>query len=174
MPSWEWVWHFAWLAASYAFLGWVLRAARDWLEGGEPAGLAAGQPPAGIERVTPPVAGEVKEEAVSLVFRIVRGQLELPEAETTGKSGETVVVPVHHGEALVGRGSGNDVRVFDPYVSARHLRLLVTTGRVTVEDLGSRNGTWINGRRLGEPAVLEPGDEIRLGETRLRWLGWSD
>jgi DNA-binding winged helix-turn-helix (wHTH) protein len=71
------------------------------------------------------------------------------------------------GENFVGRGREADVRVDAPGVSRRHARVVVDGGRFTIEDLGSKNGTFLAGRRLKEPAPLSDGDELRLGRTIL-------
>ncbi len=56
----------------------------------------------------------------------------------------------------------------DPQVSRRHLALDVADGRVVVTDLGSTNGSSLDGRRLTSPATLEPGAVVRCGETTIR------
>jgi pSer/pThr/pTyr-binding forkhead associated (FHA) protein len=55
----------------------------------------------------------------------------------------------------------------DGQVSRRHARLTVTGSDVTVEDIGSRNGTYVNGQVIHGPRVLAPGDQVRLGLTVL-------
>lgn len=65
-------------------------------------------------------------------------------------------------EWVVGRSRGCDVRVADTTVSARHARLVRRGGVWSVHDLGSTNGTWVNGARV-DFAVLRPGDALRLG-----------
>jgi pSer/pThr/pTyr-binding forkhead associated (FHA) protein len=55
------------------------------------------------------------------------------------------------------------VHLDDPTVSSLHARLTVQGGRVVVEDLGSRNGSLLNGRRLKAPTSLSPGDRIGIG-----------
>ena len=64
------------------------------------------------------------------------------------------------GTLVVGRGEDVEVRLRDPGASARHCRLHVEGGRVTIEDLGSRNGTQIRGQRIeaGERATLAAGE----------------
>ena len=70
-------------------------------------------------------------------------------------------------ELLVGRGSGCDVVLSDPTVSRRHARLILRDGRWVLQDLGSTNGSHLNGRRVGR-CQLRPGDELYLGQARLR------
>jgi pSer/pThr/pTyr-binding forkhead associated (FHA) protein len=50
-------------------------------------------------------------------------------------------------------------------VSRRHARIVVAGGQATLEDLGSKNGTFLRGKRLTSPAVLSDGDEILLGRV---------
>lgn len=71
------------------------------------------------------------------------------------------------GENLLGRGPGCLVRIPSSRVSRRHARILVTGGRATLEDLGSKNGTYHRGRRLDRPASLADGDEIGVGPELL-------
>jgi predicted component of type VI protein secretion system len=56
------------------------------------------------------------------------------------------------------------VAINDGEVSRRHSRLLFQGGKYVIEDLGSTNGTFVNGQRLAGPVVLKPGDVVTLGE----------
>ncbi|NIV39075.1 MAG: FHA domain-containing protein, partial [Anaerolineae bacterium] len=66
----------------------------------------------------------------------------------------------------VGRSSANDIVIDSLLVSRRHARLECSGGRCAVEDLGSANGLFVNGRRVSH-AVLNPGDRIRIGDVDL-------
>jgi hypothetical protein len=66
---------------------------------------------------------------------------------------------------LIGRDVTNDVVIGDAEVSRQHARVTRTPGGYVLEDLGSTNGTFVNGERLTTPRVLNPGDLIALGET---------
>ena len=55
------------------------------------------------------------------------------------------------------------MRIDSPGVSRRHARIVIHEGQATLEDLGSKNGTFLGERRLEAPAVLEDGDTFRLG-----------
>ncbi len=69
-----------------------------------------------------------------------------------------------------GRGGQNDVPLDgDEFASARHARFEARRDGVWVEDVGSTNGTFVNGERLTRPRLLEPGDTITVGETELRY-----
>lgn len=67
--------------------------------------------------------------------------------------------------SLIGRDVTNDVVVGDVEVSRQHSRLTRTPGGYVLEDLGSTNGTFVNGERLVAPRVMNPGDLVALGET---------
>lgn len=70
-------------------------------------------------------------------------------------------------EAIVGRAVESDVRLDDPQVSKRHARIWRAGEETWIEDLASRNGTWIGGQRIEAPAVLEPGVEAAIGPFTL-------
>jgi pSer/pThr/pTyr-binding forkhead associated (FHA) protein len=67
----------------------------------------------------------------------------------------------------LGRDKGTEIALRDPEVSRRHARFESQDGIVFVEDLKSRNGTFINGRRVTDAIEVRPGDEIDVGATRL-------
>ena len=71
---------------------------------------------------------------------------------------------------IVGRGLECDVVLTDAAVSRRHCRLICRPPHVWVEDLGSRNGTWVEGHRIRpfEPRPLSPGTVLIVGRVRLR------
>ena len=70
----------------------------------------------------------------------------------------------------IGRGVTNDVSLpEDEYSSTRHARLEPRRDGVWIEDIGSTNGTFVNGIRLTRERRLVPGDVVRIGETDLRF-----
>jgi pSer/pThr/pTyr-binding forkhead associated (FHA) protein len=70
----------------------------------------------------------------------------------------------------VGRGGQNDVSIEgDEFASARHVRIEPRRDGVWVSDLGSTNGTFVNGVRIDRPCKLAQGDVVRVGETELRF-----
>jgi len=73
-------------------------------------------------------------------------------------------------EVKIGRSSDNHLVLKDSTVSRRHARLFFKDGTWFVEDLGSKNGTFLNGGLLKEPARVFPGDEISLGNRTLKVL----
>ncbi len=70
------------------------------------------------------------------------------------------------GSNVVGRGTDADLQLMDQGVSRRHADLHVAEGRTTVYDLGSTNGTLVNGHAV-RSQPLQHGDVIRVGHTRL-------
>jgi DNA-binding response OmpR family regulator len=65
-------------------------------------------------------------------------------------------------ETTIGRWEDNDVVVDDRWVSRTHARVRREGERYTIEDLDSKNGTFVNGRRIAEPVALADGDEIQV------------
>jgi hypothetical protein len=73
-------------------------------------------------------------------------------------------------DVAFGRAAENDVVLEgDPYASSRHSAVLVRDGARVVRDLGSTNGTFVGGAPLAGEHVLRTGDELRIGETELRY-----
>jgi hypothetical protein len=67
-------------------------------------------------------------------------------------------------ELTIGRDISNRIVINDPEVSRKHSRLSLQSGNYVIEDLGSTNGTFVNGQRLIGPHVLRPGETVMLGE----------
>ncbi|UCF32929.1 MAG: FHA domain-containing protein [Phycisphaerales bacterium] len=108
----------------------------------------------------------------------VRGGWSEPEIEIHTSYGVELRYgfPGEGSAVVIGRKRrGTDLAVeSDPYVSARHLRLSTLGGQPTVEDLGSRHGTTVNGIRIEQPTPLAHGDEVRFGESTLRYICYQD
>lgn len=66
---------------------------------------------------------------------------------------------------VMGRSNETDVVLDDPYASDFHLRLVSQEGGMMLHDLGSTNGTYVNGRRVSAPTELKRGDTIQVGKT---------
>ncbi len=79
--------------------------------------------------------------------------------------GDSVELPI--GETLIGRDVGCSLRFNDATVSRKHLRFICRHDEVFIEDLGSSNGTLLNGRRIGEPVRLYDGDKISAGNREM-------
>lgn len=68
---------------------------------------------------------------------------------------------------LVGRGSEADITLDDPFISDRHVRFDRVENRLVMEDLGSTNGTQVNGLPVTGRRVLDRGDVVRIGQTMM-------
>ena len=77
------------------------------------------------------------------------------------------VVALRTGPFTIGRAVDADLIIDDPSISRLHTRLLVSRESVVLSDLGSRNGTLLNGAALKEPRAIAPGDVITLGKVTL-------
>lgn len=70
----------------------------------------------------------------------------------------------------VGRGGQNDIAIErDEFASSNHAKFTPQRDGVWIEDVGSTNGTFVNGEKVEEPRRLAPGDVVRVGETDLRY-----
>jgi pSer/pThr/pTyr-binding forkhead associated (FHA) protein len=66
---------------------------------------------------------------------------------------------------VLGRSSEADVLLDDPYASEFHMRLVAQENGLVLHDLGSTNGTYVNGRRVTAPTTLRRGDSVQVGKT---------
>jgi FHA domain len=90
-----------------------------------------------------------------------------------------VLSPVDHdpleltrSEMIIGRLDTADIVLDDPFVSRRHALITIDPlGEVTIQDLNSTSGTFVNGDRIVEPRVLRPGDQVRLANLETRFEG---
>ena len=82
------------------------------------------------------------------------------------RSGPTpgVTFPLEGDQLIIGRDASNSVAINDAEISRKHSRLTFQGGKYVLEDLGSTNGTFVNGQRLAGQVVLKPGDVVSLGE----------
>lgn len=115
---------------------------------------------------------------ILFVVRVLRVVLSDLEARTAGPASRAVLVVeapdasrgrefLVAGEATVGRAPGCAIVLSGDYVSAHHARLFEREGRVWVEDLGSTNGTLLNGRRVRRPVAMRAGDRLKIGDVVL-------
>jgi len=98
------------------------------------------------------------------------GQIEGDVRPKPAEAGPRLLTPglevlLAEGENVLGRDEGLAARVDLPGVSRHHARLMVEDGVATVEDLGSKNGTFVNGRDAVGVASLTDGDKVALGRT---------
>ncbi len=74
---------------------------------------------------------------------------------------------LEEGENILGRDPGTRGSIPDASMSRRHARITVRGGAATLEDLESKNGTWVGETRVTEPTLLADGDQVRLGLVRV-------
>ncbi|MDH4113234.1 MAG: FHA domain-containing protein [Actinomycetota bacterium] len=119
----------------------------------------------------------VRGLTVETAPRTRRGSKNAGAAEPTVPPGPSMVV-VHEegskprsvpvsGNMVLGRAAECELALDDTYISQQHARLFAKDGSWYVEDLGSTNGTFVNDQRLASPAMVQPGDRVRVGTTVL-------
>lgn len=72
------------------------------------------------------------------------------------------------GPVIVGRSPGADIVIAASYVSGRHAKFRLMGQNLFVEDLGSTNGTFVNGNRISAPAALKNNDVVSVGDVSIR------
>jgi FHA domain len=148
---------FGFLAVLYLFLLWVARSSmKDLSRAG--AGAAAAEP------VEPP-SPRRRESALPDLRAGVHPRLEVVAAmgHEPGTSFD-----VGSG-ATLGRSNGADINVDDPFASSAHARIFQRGDYMYVEDMGSTNGTYLNGRQIRTAERLKVADTIRIGDTEYRY-----
>ncbi len=81
---------------------------------------------------------------------------------------------VTKGAAVIGRAPNVEIKVEDDGISRAHARIRASTDKAWVEDLGSRNGTFVNGQKLAAPHELREGDKIQVGRGTVLRFGFQD
>ena len=122
------------------------------------------EPPASVEppRDDPESADRPASKAPRTLLRIVSG------------TAPGTMIPVGAEPFVIGRGeAGMGMLDGDPELSREHAKVSKVDGRVVVEDLGSTNGTWVNGNRIAAPTVLGPGDSLYVGTTGLQLIEFA-
>ncbi len=133
-----------------------------------------------IWRIVHSASRDLRLPQESMVLRPhqVAGMLHRPTAQSLGRlvvAGgpalpEGAVFVLDTSALSIGRAANNDIAIGDDeYASTRHARFEPRRDGVFVEDVGSTNGTYVNGLRLTREQRLAPGDLIRIGETDLRF-----
>jgi hypothetical protein len=148
---------FGFLAVLYLFLLWVARSAmKDLSRAG--AGAAAAEP---IEPPSP----RRRESALP----DLRAGVE-PRLEVVAAMGHEPGTSFDIGSgATLGRSDGADIGVDDPFASSAHARIFQRGDFMYVEDMGSTNGTYLNGRQIRGAERLKVADTIRIGDTEYRY-----
>ncbi len=90
----------------------------------------------------------------------------LEAAPVDGPAGRSLALA---GDVTIGRRAACEVALRDDSVSGRHASIRRRSGRWEVEDLGSTNGTFVNGQRIAGPQPLQPGDVIAIGTSTWRF-----
>lgn len=118
--------------------------------------------------VVPNRASAIKE---SLVYQLKEEQAEdlVPQSWQLLMNGINHRVETNKTRLLVGRGRGNHLLIDDPQVSRRHLVLVHDSKHWWAVDLGSRNGSFIGGRKFSNQRLVK-NDSIKLGDSRLTML----
>ena len=98
-----------------------------------------------------------------------RGRLVVLKSPALGEGDDFAI---DSAQLTAGRSGQNDIGLgSDEFASARHARFEPRQDGVWLHDLGSSNGTYVNGSRIERPRKLAPGDVVRIGETDLRFEG---
>ena len=140
---------FGFLAVLYLFLIWVARSAmKDLGRGSEPAAAGPVEP-----RVAP-------KPRPGLTPRLV---------VVAAKGYEPGVSWDLAGGATMGRSDGAEIRVDDRFASSAHARIFSRGDLMYVEDMGSTNGTYLNGRQIRTAERLKGADVIRIGDSEYRY-----
>jgi hypothetical protein len=150
---------FGFLAVLYLFLLWVARSALRDLTRHEEASMA-------VEGAAGPIPREKRRS---------RGAPDLragvsPRLEVVAAMGHEPGTAFHLDEgATLGRSESADITIDDPFASSVHARVFPRDDFMYVEDMGSTNGTYLNGRQLRRPERLKPADTIRIGDSEYRY-----
>lgn len=148
---------FGFLIVLYLFLLWVSRSAlRDLTRSQEPATASA----PGEE----PRRRRDRDDDGGMM-----GSVE-PRLEVVAALGHEpgTVLDITNG-ATLGRADSAEIRVDDPYASSAHARIYAYGDFMQLEDMGSTNGTYLNGRRVRGAERLKVADSIRIGDTEWRY-----
>ena len=146
---------FGFLLVLYLFLLWVARSAmRDLSAGAEPA---AATEPSQPSRRRDPGRPDLRAGVA-------------PRLEVVAAMGQEPGTAFDIGRgATLGRSNGADIRVDDPFASSAHARIFPRGDFMYIEDMGSTNGTYLNGRQLRTAERLKVADVVRIGDTEYRY-----
>lgn len=152
---------FGFLVVLYVFLVWVAWSAFRDLRRGR---TGRAEPQYG----PPPDATGMYDASEALVPQSLDGEPRLLVNRASGhREGAAYDIPSYG--ATLGRGEV-EIRLDDPFASSRHARIFQEGPVVVIEDLGSTNGTYLNGELLRGPQPLHDGDRIRIGDSEFSYL----
>jgi FHA domain len=146
---------FGFLAVLYLFLLWVARSASRELARTDGGAAEAPGPSASRRRER---SGPDLRAGVSPRLEVVAAMGHEPGA----------VFDVGEG-AMMGRADSADIAVNDPFASSAHARVFSRGDYMYVEDMGSTNGTYLNGRQLRQAERLKVADVVRIGDSEYRY-----
>ena len=110
--------------------------------------------------------GEPDEEAISANAHMSHSlQSQAYLIVTVPSDDQPAVYPLTGVASVVGRATNCEIVIVEPEVSREHFRITLTPRGYVVDDLGSTNGTYVNGRRLEDTYLLQPGDVLQIGTT---------
>ncbi len=139
---------------------WVFKQADKaidlWLERRKPE--PSGEPPPRRPR-SPSLESQPGRQTA-----LASAQLTIIEGRERGRQ-----VPLTLWTTTLGRERINSIVLRDTKVSRRHAEIRRQDGSFVLQDLNSQNGTFVNGQRISTAVALQPGDEIRIGDTVLRF-----
>lgn len=150
---------FGFLVVLYLFLLWVARSASRDLGGRSALGSTAAQDP----RAIGPDATGLYSASTLGSAAASRGAPKLVVERAPGH--EPGMIYDLDGKIVLGRGDRAEIRLEDPFASARHALLYEQGNIVVIEDLDSTNGTYLNEELLQTPRPLHPGDRVRIGDS---------
>jgi hypothetical protein len=151
---------YGFLAVLYLFLLWVVRSSKRDLRGGAGAGQALG--PAEAKLIAPDATGLHSASTLgSADFAHSAPRLVVERAP----GHESGMIYDLDGEIVLGRGERAEIRLDDPFASARHALVYEQGNAIVIEDLGSTNGTYLNEELLQTARPLHPGDRVRIGDS---------
>jgi hypothetical protein len=153
---------FGFLAVLYLFLLWISRNALKDLRRTSVTTTPAYAPPAPSDATGIQSAGTHD--------RLPEGDLD-PRLVVERAPGHVPGMEYEVGEgAIMGRGDQAEIRLEDPFASARHARLVRQGAVIVLEDLGSTNGTYLNEELLSGPQPLHAGDRVRIGDSEFTYM----
>jgi len=91
----------------------------------------------------------------------------MPKLFVYSKKGEENIIPLKDKRISMGRSEDNDIPVLDPFCSGHHAFIYPSEKGYVVRDNGSKNGTFLNGKKIQAETKLERGDEVLIGSTRI-------